>query len=146
MRTELLATALLVALSTSTAHADDHLWEGIFVGSVGVALGGSALLWHGTVTVNHAEENLCTGNYADSCDHAQVTNPQLLAHYNDNGERGETIAQIGSVMVIAGSVLGVVALYKAFIAKDEPATETQRMTFAPTISREGAGASLSLRW
>jgi hypothetical protein len=46
-------------------------------------------------------------------------------------------------MVIAGSVICVIALYKAFIAKDEPRAETQHMTFAPTISREGAGASLS---
>ena len=138
------ASLILVALAASTAAADDRTWEGVFVGSVSVALVGGALWWHGNVQIDHAEENLCTGAYADSCDHAPPMLPSQIAHYNDNGETGDTLAKVGGVMILGGAILGGVAAYKAFIA-GKPA-EKPRMTLAPTVSSQSAGAAFSLRW
>lgn len=137
------ASLLLLALASPPAHAESRTWEGVFVGSVSVALVGGALYWHGLVQIDHAEDNLCTGAYADSCDHAPPTLPSQIEHYNDNGETGDTLTKVGGLMVLGGAIVGGIAAYKAFIAT--PAA-SERVTVTPTISPQGAGASFSLQW
>lgn len=135
------ASLLVLALASSSAHAESRTWEGVFVGSVSVALVGGALYWHGVTQIDHAEDNLCTGAYADSCDHAPPTLPSQIEHYNDNGETGDTLAKVGGLMVLGGAIVGGIATYKAFIAKPD-----ERVTVTPTISTQAVGASFTLRW
>jgi hypothetical protein len=139
----LLAGVLVLVLASSPAHAEDPTWQGVFVGSTSVAFVGAAFAWYGMNQVDHAEEQLCTGNYATDCGHAPPTTQAEIDHLNENGERGSTIAWVGTGLFVAGGALAVVAAYKGFSGgtKQEPA-----VAIAPVITREGAGASLQLRW
>jgi hypothetical protein len=142
-----LAGLLLVAVASTTAHADDHKWEAIFVGSAAVAFGGATLYWHGLSTIDHAEHNLCTGDYRESCDRQPPRTSEQLDRFNNRGEEGVTMVRVGGVMLLAGGALALVSAYKAFISKnDEPEREPTAMKITPTVTPESAGATLSLRW
>jgi hypothetical protein len=146
MTRSFLVVALLLVLTTTSARADSRTtWQGVFVGSAAVVFLGSTFFWYGSSQIDHAEEQLCTGDYAGSaCDHPPPTSAVIINMHNERGDTGVTYARAGAVMMVAGGGLGVVALYKGFIAKDKD--EEPEMVIAPTVSPHGAGASLQFRF
>jgi hypothetical protein len=132
---------------TSQANADSRdTWQGVFAGSLTVAAGGLMIYVHGATKVSDAEDELCArGAYLDdpSCSRAVTITPSELDRLNAKGERGATLANIGAVTTGAGLALAGLAFYKGFIAK--PKRESTVLV-TPTVSKDGAGAALQLRW
>jgi hypothetical protein len=155
------ALVLVMLLGTSSqVQADSRdAWQAAFAGSVTVAIGGVITWRHGANKVSEAEDQLCAGGAYREC---TATGSQLstaeVAQINAKGNRGETIAQIGAGTAIVGLGMAGVSFYMGFLSKrrDErprvtgrsgPARRPERdVVVAPTISRDGAGAALSLRW
>lgn len=143
MKRVLVAVLLLAMVSPASAENRDA-WQATFAGSVTVAIGGLIAWRHGANKVSEAEDQLCAGGAYEEC--RPTTMPlttEEVAQLNAKGNRGETIAAIGAGTAIVGATLGAVALYKGFIAKKR---DERAVVIAPTISRDGAGAALSLRW
>jgi hypothetical protein len=143
MKRALVAVLLLAMISPAAADSRDN-WQAAFAGSVTVALGGVIAWRHGSNKVSEAEDQLCAGGAYPEC---QATMEQLtseqVARLNAKGNRGETIATIGAGTAIVGIGLAGVSFYMGFIAKRR---DERAVVVAPTISRDGAGAALSLRW
>lgn len=139
---------LLVAL-TSQARADDRdNWRAAFAGSVTLTLGGVMFYWHGANKVSDAESELCArGAYPFDPSCPMTADPTLdvdeLDRLNAKGDRGSTIARIGAGMTFVGLALTTFTLYKGFIAKPH---KERGVAIAPTVSKNSAGAALTLRW
>jgi hypothetical protein len=132
---------------TAQAHADSRdTWQGVFAGSLTVATGGLLIYVHGATKVSDAEDELCArGGYLDdpSCSQTVTLTASDVDRLNAKGERGATLANIGFLTTGAGLAVAGFAFYKGFIAK--PKRESAVLV-TPTVSREGAGAALQLRW
>src|SRR5690242_13544045 len=138
MRFITLVTVLALA---APAHADDQdTWRGAFAGGTMVTLTGITMLLWGNHQIDKAEHSLCTGDYETTCDHSPPQTAAEVEHFNDHGQRAETIAQVGSVVAIAGAVFTAYAGYRGF------RTEHAEVTIAPTATPTSAGAALTLRW
>lgn len=145
-RAMVVVVPLVMSLGLTTrANADDRdTWQAVFAGAVTVTIGGLVTYVHGATKVSDAEDELCRrGAYPD--DPSCATEPNLtrseLDRLNRKGDRGETIAQIGAATTGVGVIVAGFAFYKGFIAKRE-----SRVVVVPTVTRDSAGASVSLRW
>jgi hypothetical protein len=143
----MVAVVLVVVLSSTTAFADDRdLWRGAFAGSLTLTLGGVMFAWHGWNKVQEAEDELCDrGAYPDDPSCPRPATPitrEELDRLNDKGERGSTFATVGVGMVAVGAVLSGITFYKGFVAKPRE----RAVAITPTVSKDGAGAALTLRW
>jgi hypothetical protein len=139
----LLAGILVLVVAGAPAHAEDRTWQGVFVGATSFTMLGAALAWYGMNQVDHAEKRLCTGNYANDCGHPPPNTQAEIDHLNQNGERGSTLAWVGTGMVVAGGALAAVAAYKGFAGGTK---QESRTALAPVLTRDGAGATLLIRW
>ena len=133
---------------TTQANADSRdTWQGVFAGSLTVAGAGVMMYVHGANKVDDAEAELCArGGYADdpACPMPSTRLTQAeLDRLNAKGERGSTIASIGMLTTGAGLAVAGFAFYKGFIAKP---TQESAVVVTPTVSKDGAGAALQLRW
>jgi hypothetical protein len=145
-RAMVVVVPLVMSLGLTTrANADDRdTWQAVFAGAVTVTVGGLVTYVHGATKMSEARDELChRGGYADDPSCATQTNLTYdeLHRLNRKGERGETIAQIGMATTGVGVIVAGFAFYKGFIAKRE-----SRVVVAPTVTRDSAGASVSLRW
>ena len=146
--TRALIVLLLLGL-TSQANADNRdTWRAAFAGSVTLTLGGVMFYWHGINKVSEAEDELCDrGAYPNdpACPHPgspPITQAEL-DRVNAKGDRGETFTKLGAGITIVGLALTGVTFYKGFIAA--PKNESA-VAITPTVSRDSAGAALTLRW
>lgn len=137
------ALVVVVLLGWSShAHADRRdTWQATFAGSVTLAIGGMITWWHGANKVDEAEDQLCDGGAYPNCRPSVALTPDDVDRLNAKGNRGETIATVGAVTTGVGLVIAGVALYKGFFASQE-----EGVVVTPTLSRDGAGAALSLRF
>ncbi len=145
MKRALVAVLLLAMISPAAADSRDN-WQAAFAGSVTVALGGVIAWRHGANKVTEAEDQLCAGGAYLECFATAGQNhltPQEVERLNAKGNRGETVATIGAATAIVGIGLAGVSFYMGFVAKRR---DERAVVVAPTISRDGAGAALSLRW
>ncbi|HEX5063580.1 MAG TPA: hypothetical protein VFV99_29585, partial [Kofleriaceae bacterium] len=119
-----------------------------FAGSATVTLAGVIMYVHGATKVSDAEDELCDrGGYPfnPGCQPADSSLTQdEVDRLNAKGSRGETIAMVGVGTMGVGLVMSVIAGYKGFIAK--PKQQERAVTIAPTVSKDGAGATLQVRW
>jgi hypothetical protein len=138
--TRFLAVVATLALATP-AHADDRdAWRGAFAGGTMVTLTGVTMLLWGNHQIDKAEASLCTGDYMNDCDHPPPQTAAEVEHFNDHGQRAQTIARIGGGVAIAGAVFTAYAGYRGFRAKHV------EVTVAPTATPTSAGAAVTLRW
>jgi hypothetical protein len=140
MKRALVVVVLLGLSSHARADGRDN-WQAAFAGSVTVAIGGVITWWHGANKVSEAEDRLCAGGAYPSCRPSINLTPDDVDRLNAKGNRGETIAKIGIATTGIGLAVAGVALYKGFFAKGE-----EGIVVTPTLSRDGAGAALSLRF
>jgi hypothetical protein len=138
--------AVMLLGMTSQVNADNRdAWQATFAGSVTVALGGVITWFHGVNKVDEAEAALCAGGAYAEC-YGNVADPisqEQVDRLNAKGNRGATISYIGAGVAALGLSVSAVSLYKGFFA---PRRDERTVVVAPTISRDGAGAALSLRW
>lgn len=139
-----LALVVLLAMTTRVRADDRDAWQAAFAGSVTVALGGAITWWRGSTMVSEAEDSLCEGGAYPRC---RASGPPLTVEevdrLNAKGGQGETLATIGAVTTGVGLALAGFSFYQGFVAErgGEP-----RVVVTPAVSREGAGAALSVRW
>jgi hypothetical protein len=136
-----IAVVTVLAAMAAPAHADDQdAWRGAFAGGTMVTLTGITMILWGNHQIDKAEHSLCTGDYMTDCGHPAPQTAQEVEHYNDHGQRAETIARVGGGIAIAGALFTVYAGYRGF------RTEQTEVTIAPTATPTSAGAALTLRW
>ena len=135
-----IAVAAVLALATP-AHADDQdTWRGAFAGGTMVTLTGITMILWGNHQIDKAEHALCTGDYVDDCGHPAPQTAAEVEHFNDHGQRAQTIARVGTGVAIAGAVFTVYAGYRGF------RTKSAEVTVAPTATPTSAGAAVTVRW
>ncbi|HEY5920497.1 MAG TPA: hypothetical protein VIV11_02450 [Kofleriaceae bacterium] len=134
---------------TAQANADDdsrEMWRAAFAGSVTVAISGGIIWYHGMNKVEEARDELCASG-AYSFEPGCATDPTItqaeLDRINAKGDRGETITYVGGALAVIGVTVGAFSFYKGFIEK--PKGE-DKVVVVPTVSRDGAGAAMTLRW
>jgi hypothetical protein len=142
---QLLAAVLVLAMAAPAAHADpdQDKWRTAFAASVMVTATGVTMLYWGRNRIDTAEHALCTGDYATDCGHAPPPTAAMVDDFNSKGERGQTVARVGLGVMVAGLVLSGFTAYKGFAPSK---SEQTGVTVAPTVSPQGAGAALTLRW
>ena len=59
---------------------------------------------------------------------------------NDQGDHARTMGRIAMVTTPVFAIVAGVAFYKGFIKR------SSRVTIAPDVSKDGAGAALQIRW
>jgi len=133
---------------TANARADSRdTWQAVFAGSATVTLAGVIMYVHGTGKVSDAEDELCERGGYPTDPKCQFDDPTLtqdeVDRLNAKGSRGQTIARIGAGTIAFGLVMTGISGYKGFIAKKKQETA---VTFVPTVSKDGAGATLQVRW
>lgn len=139
----------LIAL-TSTAHADNRkAWKVTFASAVAVGVGGVILQVHGRHQLSEARDSLCDGGAYHDVDprcptsfdvgNAALT-PAQVDDLNDKGDSGKLMGRIGLATTGVAAVVAAVALYKGFIQSESSVVVT------PTVSKDSAGAALSLTW
>ncbi|HEY5950980.1 MAG TPA: hypothetical protein VIV40_36055 [Kofleriaceae bacterium] len=136
---------------TAQANADNReAWQAVFAGSVTVAVGGVVMYVHGATKVDDARDELCArGAYPYDAHCPQPsTYPTItqadIDRLNAKGDRGAVIANLGAATTGIGVIVAGIALYKGFIAK--PKKQESAVVVTPTVSKDGAGAALQLRW
>lgn len=142
-----LAVVVLLSLGTrSPARADSRdAWQATFGTSVTVTLAGMITWWYGVDKIDEAEEALCAGGaYGPECQPTSGTTltAEEIERLNAKGDHGSKVSYIGAGVTAVGLTFVGISLYKGFIQKpDEKA-----VAVTPMISKDGAGAVLSLRW
>jgi hypothetical protein len=133
------------------------MWKGVFLGSVAVGLAGGAW-WIYSFQKGQGYESLAceNGYYANVVD-APVSctpdtkNPQSLGYLNNRMDAWKTQTYVGGAIVGVGAVVGVIAFYKGFIAKNGSSSEhavngrrvhRDRFVVTPIISPNGAAVRL----
>lgn len=134
-------TVVTMLALAAPAHADDQdTWRGAFAGGTMVTLTGITMLLWGNHQIDKAENSLCTGDYTNDCDHPAPSTAAEVEHFNDHGQRAETIARIGTGVAIAGAVFTAYAGYRGFRARGA------EVTVAPAATPTSAGAAVTVRW
>jgi hypothetical protein len=103
---------------------------------------------HGATKVNDAEDELCArGGYSFKPGCAPATSSltvEELDRLNRKGDYGQSVANIGIVTTGAAAIVAGFAFYKGFVAK--PRKQESAVVVTPTITREGGGATVQVRW
>lgn len=149
MKAQLIALVVAVSCFASLTHAEDKqaptssrtAWRGVFAGSTVVVLTGIGLWMYGGHQIDDAEQQLCTGDYETSCGHPPPSDANEVRRLNDQGFRGVNLQRYSGVVTLSFGVVAGFALYKGFIAKDEPPS---RVTIVPTVTPNSAGAAMTL--
>lgn len=137
-----LVVVTILGMSTQALADGRDDWQAAFAGSVTVAVSGVIVYMHGKQKVDDAEDALCKGGAYSTCMSAMPITQAEVDRLNAKGERGQTVANIGWGLMVAGTAVAAFALYKGFIQK----REQSGVTVAPSVSPQGAGATLQLRW
>lgn len=156
--------------ATSDAVASRAGWRAMFVASLVVGLGGGVAWGHGYREIGEANDArlaICSDNDQSGANLAACIRfikmtPLSEADFNRNaaansqGNKGRSFTIGGAIGVGVGAVVGVVSLYKGFLAKPERravggvagrSTRPRRtLTVAPVLSPAGGGATLRLDW
>lgn len=146
MRHALAVVVLLGIGVRSPARADSRdAWQATFGASVTVTLAGVITWWYGVDKIDEAEEALCAGGaYVPECLPASGTTltSEEIERLNAKGDHGSKVSYIGAGITAVGLTFTGISLYKGFLQKpDEKA-----VAVTPMVSKDGAGAMLSLRW
>ena len=142
----LLVVVLLVGF-TSRANADDReLWRGALAGSITVAISGGIVWYHGLNKVDQARDELCErGGYAHEPGCAMTGSLTMaeLDRINAKGDRGVVLTYIGAGTMIVGVTVAGISAYKLLTATSD---REDKVVVVPTVSRDGAGAAMTVRW
>ena len=137
---------LLILAMASPAHADDRdKWKVLFGASLTLTLGGVLMWVDSTREMNAIIDEQCRhGVFRPECPNPTGSSDGFDKEQSDRrGDRASQRTLIAGGVTLGAVILGGVSLYKGFLAKSkrEPA-----VLVAPTVTRDGAGAALSLRW
>ena len=139
---------MVVALLSAQAQADDRdTWQIVFASSVTLAVGGGVVWWYGTDKVQQAEQQLCDGGVeapsGDCTPSSQVTLTQAeLDRINERGDRAAKLGNVGIGITAVGLGIAGFSLYKWMTAKPKESA----LAITPTVTKDGAGAQMLLRW
>ena len=139
---------VLLGLSSS-AYADrETAWKVTLGTSIGLTLGGGYMYWHGWDTIQDVRAYQCDHGAGLPGDTSCFNNgprltPEELQRSNAEGDRAAGLMNVGALTTAAGAVLVGVSLYKVLTIKRE---RDQSVVVVPTVSTQGAGASLTLSW
>ena len=137
---------VIVGLLSSQAYADEReTWQIVFASSLALTAGGAVTWWYGADEVDEAKQALCDGGAYPSdrtCMGPIRLTAEEIDRLNDKGDRGVMYTRVGPVITAAGLGLASFSFYKWMTAKPK---ETA-VAITPTVSRDGAGAQLLLRW
>ncbi|HEY5920496.1 MAG TPA: hypothetical protein VIV11_02445 [Kofleriaceae bacterium] len=138
---------LLILAMASPAHADDRdKWKVLFGASLTLTLGGVLMMVDSHRELRAVIDEQCMhGLVRPDCPTPTGPLPDGFDKEESDrrGDRAALRSWIGGGVTLGAVILGGVSLYKGFLAKPkrEPA-----VVVAPTVTRDGAGAALSLRW
>ncbi|HTL35220.1 MAG TPA: hypothetical protein VL326_18960 [Kofleriaceae bacterium] len=139
-----LAIMALIAL-TSSAHADDRTaWKVTFASAVAVDVASVAVYVYARHQRDDAQQQLCDGGAYHQIDPTCTSTPTLtqaqVDQLNDQGDHARTMGRIAMVTTPVFAIVAGVAFYEGFIKR------SSRVTIAPDVSKDGAGAALQIRW
>jgi hypothetical protein len=153
MTKALVVTLIAVMLVGRTAAAEEERepWKPVFVASLALTVGAGAFWGFSHLSMRSEADEIMAVNAKGST----ITQDDCNARAGITGDTGDHFdsactwrsrSRTASVLVIGFGIVTLATAYLAFVHGDEPAANRSSVSIAPTISREGAGAALSLRW